>query len=177
MGRSGFDVRRTLFASALIIGIGVLLVIINMILLLLSLVLKDGNGPIIETVLAGFSILEIPLFLILFFWAGIRSAKRYGFDAVGAGTVASLSYIVIAFVQLFLDVILSIVVVSRGVIGAGFGSAESAVAASVFGGAVGLSGIGLSAVCGVGLIIIGAMINFVIGGSGALFALRKGERQ
>ncbi|MFN7990702.1 MAG: hypothetical protein U0R44_00945 [Candidatus Micrarchaeia archaeon] len=175
MVRSGLDIRRTLLASVLVIGIGVVLVIIGMILQLLSIVVKDGNGAIVETVLTVFSVLSIPLFFLLYLWAGIRAAKRYNFDAVGAATVAALSYLVTAFIQLFLDIILSVVVVSRGVVGSGFGSAEAAVTASVFGSAVGLSGIGLSAVCGIGIIILGTMINFVIGGFGALFALRKSE--
>jgi len=48
-----------------------------------------------------------------------------------------------------------------------------ALASSLFGGAIGLSGIALSAVCGIGMLAVGVMINFVIGGFGALFALRK----
>ncbi len=173
MARQSFDFKRFILASALIIIVGVALVILGTILQLLSVAITDANAPTLELASSIYSVVEIPLFLILFFWCGMRAAKAFGFDAVGAAGVTAFSYAVIAVVQLILDILLSVVVVSKGIPTPGFGSAEATLAASLFSGASGLSGIGLSAICGVGVIIIGSMINFVVGGAGALFALRK----
>jgi hypothetical protein len=177
MARSGFDARRFILASVLIIIIGVVLVIVGTILQLLNVVITDSNAAMIEMISVIYSILMIPAFLALFFWSGMRAVTRYNFDAVGAGGVAAFSYIVIGVIQLVLNLILSVVVVSKGIAAPGFGSAEAALAASMFSGASGLSGIGLSAFCGLGIIIVGAVINFVVGGTGGLFALRKTVQQ
>ena len=177
MARSAFDVRRFVLASALIIIIGIVLVILGTILQLLGVVITGSNSATLELISMAYSVLMLPAFLLLFFWSGMRAARRYNFDAVGAAGVAAFSYVVIAIVQLVLNIILSVVFVSKGIAAPGVGSAEAALAASLFSGASGLNGIGLSAVCGVGVIITGAMINFVIGGAGALFALRKSVQQ
>ncbi len=173
MARQSFDFKRFLLASALVVIVGVVLVIIGTILQLLGVVITDANASTVQLISSVFAVAEIPLFLILFFWSGMRAAKAFSFDAVGAASVTAFSYAIIAVIQLVLDILLSIIVVSKGIATPGFGSAEAALAASLFSGASGLSGIGLSAVCGVGVIVIGALINFVIGGAGALFALRK----
>jgi hypothetical protein len=173
MGRQRIDVKRIIFAAFITGGVGVALVILSIILQLLSLAITDENGPLMDSIFYGYRLILFPIFLILFFWTGMRAVRRYGFDAVGAATVTALAYFIVALVEKVLDTVLAIIVVSRPLGGGGFGSAESAVAASLFGGAVGLSGVGLSLVCGIGLIILGTMINFVIGGFGALFALRK----
>ena len=55
----------------------------------------------------------------------------------------------------------------------GFGSTEMVVASSIFGGLIGLSGVALSSVCGFGMLILGSMVNFVVGGFGALFTLNR----
>ncbi len=177
MARSSFDYRRFILASALVIIIGIVLVILSLILQLLSVVVTDSNAATIEAVSSIYSLAMIPIFLVLFFWSGMRAAKRYGFDAVGGASVAAFSYVVIGLVQLVLNLLLSVVVISKGIAAPGFGSAEAALVASLFSGASGLSGIGLSAVCGLGIIITGAVVNFVVGGAGALFALRKTVQQ
>jgi hypothetical protein len=177
MARSAFDYRRFALASALIIIIGIVLVILGTILQLLTVVITDSNAAMVELLSSGYSVVMVPVFLALFFWCGMRAARRYNFDAVGAAGVTSFSYVVIAVVNLVLNLLLSVIVVSKGIPSPGFGSAEAALAASMFGGASGLSGIGLSAVCGVGIVAMGALINFVVGGAGALFSLRKTVQQ
>lgn len=177
MARSSFDYRRFILASALVIIIGIVLVILGMILQLLSVVMSQSDAATVEMVSSVYSVVMIPVFLALFFWSGMRAAKRYGFDAVGGASVAAFSYVVIGLIQLVLNLILSVVVISKGIAAPGFGSAEAALVASLFSGASGLSGIGLSAVCGIGIIVTGAVINFVVGGAGALFALRKTVQQ
>jgi hypothetical protein len=168
-----FDFRKLLMASVLVMGIGTVLVIIQEILATLSLVMTDSNAATVDLIGTAFSVLMVPVFFALYLWCGIRAAKKYGFDAVGAGWVCAFSYFVTSIVHLILNLILNLVIVSKAISGSGVGSAEAALAASLFGGIVGLSGVGLSAFCGLALIIFGTMTNFVVGGTGAILVLRK----
>lgn len=174
MAKQVFDFQKMLFASLLTIGIGVVLVIVSLILGLLSFAITDSNAALVDLVTTVYLLLLFPLFFVLFFWTGMRAVKNYGFDAVGAGVVAAFSYAIIDLVKILLEMLLAVVVVSRSMgSGGGFGSTEMTVTASFFGDMMGLSGVALSAVCGLGILAIGSLINFVIGGFGALFALRK----
>ena len=173
MAKPGFDFKKLALASLLTVGIGIVLVIISIILSLLSLVVTGDNNATVDLISIVFSLLMFPVFLVLFFWTGMRAAKNYGFDAVGAGAVGAASYFVIGVIELVLEMLLAVIVVSRPMSGAGLNTPEMALASSLFGGAIGLSGIALSAVCGIGILAVGVMINFVISGFGALFALRK----
>ncbi len=173
MARTAIDFKKMALASLLPIGLGAVLVIISMILQLLSLVITDSNGETLSLVSAIYTLLMFPVFLALFFWTGMRAARNYGFDAVFAGVVASLSFFFIGIFELVLRILLALIVVSRPIAGSGLGSPEMALASSLFGGAIGLSGIALSAVCGMGILALGMMVNFVVGGFGALFALRN----
>ena len=175
MAKQGYDYQKMLFASLLTIGVGVVLVIISLILELLSIAITDSNGALVDLVNTAFLLLLFPAFLVLFFWTGMRAAKNYGFDAVGAGAITAFAYLVTGLVQLLLEMLLAVIVVSRPLGGTGFGSTEMVLAASLFSGMMGLSGIALSAVSGIGILVIGSLINFVIGGFGALFALRKSD--
>lgn len=176
MARKGLDVKKLFLASALIIGLGIVFVILSTILQLLTNIISGPNLGIIETINTAYSILLYPLFLALYLWCGIRAARKYGFEPVGAGLVTSFSYLIIAVVQLVLDIILTLIFVSSQTTSVGFGSVESAMAAFFFGPTADISGVGLSAVCGVGVILFGLIINFVVGGFGAILALRRARR-
>ncbi len=175
MAKPSFDIKKMLLASLLTIGIGVVLVILSVILELLSLVITDQNAGLVDMVNTGYLLVLFPIFLALYFWTGMRAVQNFQFDAVSAGAVAAFSYIVTALIELVLEIVLAVIIVSRPVGGVGFGSTEMVLATSLFGGMMGLSGVALSAVCGIGMVAIGALMNFVIGGFGALFALRKSE--
>ncbi|HSB47489.1 MAG TPA: hypothetical protein VLD37_05725 [Candidatus Bilamarchaeum sp.] len=168
-----FDFKKLLMASILVMGIGVVLVIVGEILATLSLVVTGENAGTFDTISTVYSVLMIPVFFILYFWCGMRAAKRYNFDPVGSGWVTAFSYFITSLVHLVLNLLLNLVIVSKAIAGSGVGSAESVLASSLFGGVVGLSGVGLSAFCGIALIFFGTMMNFVVGGSGAIFVLRK----
>ncbi len=173
MAKQGFDFKKLLVASFLSIAGGLVLAFISIILQLLSLAISDSTGEIIDLASSAYAIVLFPIFLVLFFWTGMRAAKNYQFDLVGAGGVAAFSYFVVGFVERLLNIVLAVVVVSRPLGGTGFGSTEMVLASSLFGGMTGLSGVALSALCGFGMLAIGSTINFVVGGFGALFALRK----
>lgn len=172
----GFDMKKMMFASALIIAIGIILVVISLILQLLSVVITDAAR--LEMVsLAGvvYAFLLYPLFFVLYFWAGMRAAKRYGMDAVGAGIVSAFSAAVVGIFQLVLISVMGVAVLAKGTAAASgaFATPEFVVASAVFGDIVGYTGVGLSLICGVGMIIMSTLVNFVVGGFGALFTLRK----
>ena len=171
-----FDFKKLLLASVLPLGIGVVLVILAEILLTLSLIITDSNAETIDLVSTAYSFFMIPLFLALYLWCGLRAVKRFNFDAVGAGWVTAFTYFVTGLFNLFLNVIIQAVIVSRDIAGSGVGAAESVLASSLFGGITGLSGVGLSAFCGIAIIIFGTMTNFVVGGTGALYAIKKSSR-
>ncbi len=177
MAKPGFDFKKMFLASLLVIGMGVVLVILSVVLRLISMVVTDpGIIGILDIAGWAYALLLIPLFLAIYFWAGMRAAKSYGFDAVGAGIVAAFSSLVVGIIQQALDMLLTLVVVARPMDSAGFGTLESALAASLFGGMIGLKGVGLTAVCGAGVVLFTAAVSFVVGGFGGLFALRKYSR-
>ena len=168
-----YDVKKILRASLIIIAAGAALVVVSMILELLALLITGSAQDILSLISRIYAFLMIPLFLVLYLWAGIRAVKRYNLDAVSAGFVSAFSHVVTGVIHLVLGTILNILVISRVVTGLGFGSAETALAAFFFGDTAGGVGIALSAICGVGIIFAGAVMNFVIGGFGAIFALRR----
>jgi hypothetical protein len=172
MAKQGFDFKKLALASLLPVGVGVVLVIISLIIQLLAFMVNDANGAILDMANLAFALLLIPVFLALMFWTGMRAAKNYGFDAVGAASAAAVAFFVIGLVELVLQSLLAAIVVTRPMGSGTLGSPALALASSVFGGAMGMSGVALSAVCGLGILLLGVMINFVIGGFGALFALR-----
>lgn len=176
MAEKPVDVRRVLTASFLTIGIGIVLSILSMILHLLSTLLTEGIGDIFGILNGLYLLLLFPLFLGLFFWTGIRAVTLYGFDMIEAGYIAAFSYFVIGLVEIVLHILLAILLVQGPLDTIGFGSTEMVVASSIFGGLIGLSGVALSAVCGFGMLMFGCMVNFVVGGFGALFILNR-QRQ
>jgi hypothetical protein len=148
-------------------------VILSIILQLLTVTITDSNAELISLANSVLLFLLFPICFLLYFWTGMRAAKNYGFDAVGAATVAAFAYFVTGFVERILNMILSIIIVSRPLGEGGFGTTEMIIVSSVLDSVGGLRGVAFSAVCGLGIIIIGTMLNFVVGGFGALFSLRR----
>ncbi len=167
------DIKNILRGSLIFTGVGIILVIMSMVLQLLSLIVTDANGEIVQLIVMGYSLILIPGFFVLYFFAGIRAVKVHGLDAVGAGAVAAFSYFVAGLTHVLLETLLNLLVVS-GLIpgGAGFGSAGSIISAQIFGEVTGTVSVMAPAICGFGLLLIGTLINFVIGGFGGLFAQR-----
>ncbi len=167
------DIKKVVQGSLIFAGVGIVLVIMSMVLQLLSLIVTDANGDIVQLIVMGYSLILIPGFFILYFFAGMRAVKVHGLDAVGAGAVAAFSYFVAGLCHVILETLLNLLVVS-GLIpgGAGCGSAGSIISAQIFGEVAGMVGVLVPAVCGIGLLLVGTLINFVIGGFGGLFAQR-----
>jgi hypothetical protein len=171
-----YDIKKLIFASALISAVGIVLIIISLILQLLSLMASAETAKTIDLISTIYAFLLYPVMAALFLWAGIRAVRKYNFDAVGAGLVSAISHFIIGLGQLFLGVLLSVVVLSRFSSSAGFATPESVLAAAIFEDVMGMKGIGLSAICGIGILLFGTVVNFVIGGFGGLLALSRGPR-
>jgi len=162
------DLKKVISASSISIGAGLLLVLLTVILLLFPLLLPDSLQEIMSIVNLAFFILKIPIFFGLFFWTGFRAVKKFGFDAVGAGGVAAFAYFVCALVELFVNFILSLLV-SVNILGpVAFKSMETTIAATVFSSTAGPTGILFSLLCGIGIMVIGVLLNFAVGAVGAL---------
>ena len=165
------DIKKIARSSILFVGLGVILVILSVILQLLSLLIADEMGEIVQLITTVYSYALYLVFLVLFLFAGYRAVKVHGLDAVGAGATAAFTYFVVAVSHLMLNSLLSVLVLS-GLIpgGAGFASAESVISSALFGGTTGAFGLGVQLFCGAGIILIGALFNFVIGGAAGLYA-------
>ncbi|VVC02459.1 Uncharacterised protein [Candidatus Bilamarchaeum dharawalense] len=173
MARQGFDFKKMLLASLLIIAIGIVFSVISIILQIIPVVTPEDLLSTVSLIGMIYTILLFPIFVVLFLWSGMRAAKNYGFDVVGAGFVAAFSYFIIAMVNLLVNAVLALIVVSKPIDNFGFGSLESVISSVLFSGVTGISGVGLSALCGLGITLVGIMINFVVGGLGAWIVLRK----
>lgn len=168
------NIRKILGASLIFVGVGLILVILSMILQLVSILVTDSAGEIVELINIIYSFLQIPLFFALYLIAGMRAVKTHKLDVVEAGLVAAFSYLVVALINLFLSFMLNFLVVSGILPGsAGFISGEAVLTSALFGDTAGISGLGISSICGFAMIIMGAMINFVIGGIGGIMASKS----
>jgi hypothetical protein len=99
----------------------------------------------------------------------MRSAKRYRSDLMECGVVAAFSHVVIGIVSLIINVLVGILALANVLNASGLKSNEAVVSGVMFGGVVGAMGVGLGVVCGIGLIILGALLNFMIGALGGYF--------
>lgn len=173
MKKPGFDFKKLLLASLVIIGIGIVLIIISTILKVLPSVVPDDLKSVSSIINTAFSLLLYPIFFLLYFWSGVRATKNYGFDILGAGYVAAFSYFIVTLVGLVINTLLSLIVLTKPIGNFAFGSVETAFSSILFSGISDFGGVGVSAVCGVGIALVGALINFVIGGTGGWLVLRR----
>lgn len=164
---------KTARASVLPIFMGLVLFGIYLIFQAVPILVSDASiAQILDLVSLAYTYLMIPLYVILYFWTGSRAVKKFGADAVGAGLVAAFSYLVTGLVSVALGTILNLIVLSQIIGMVDFRSPESVLAAAVLGDLTGRVGVLVSALCGVGLVAIGILINFTIGSLGGLFSIR-----
>jgi hypothetical protein len=120
-----------------------------------------------------FSFLLYPVFFLLYLWSGMRAAKNYGFDIVGAGAVAAFSSFIVTFISIIINSLLGLIVLTKPIDNLAFGSFETAFSSILFSGISDFGGIGISTLCGIGIAFVGALINFVIGGIGGWLVLSR----
>lgn len=163
------DIKKIARLSLAFIAVGLILAMISVILQLLTFLLTDSNKEIVQYIVSIFSFISFPLFFLLFAFAGYRSVKIHHLDLLSAGLVSAFSYVCVALIHIMLNFFLATLVISGFIPGgAGFGSFESAAASSIFGSLTGPIGLGIQLFCGFGIILIGSLINFVVGGIGGL---------
>ncbi|MBD3210807.1 hypothetical protein GF318_05480 [Candidatus Micrarchaeota archaeon] len=167
------DFKSVLKASVLLIVLGITLVISSIILNLVPVLLEEPEAEMLGLAGTGYSLLLIPIFFALYFWGGMRATKKFRLDAAGAGMTSAFAFVVVGTVMMVLEILISLLLASGAVAGTSFVSAASVLASAVFGAtASGDMGIALSALCGSGVIIAGALFNFAVGGAGSLLAQR-----
>lgn len=177
------DIKNMLRASLPLIGIGIILVLIGLALQLASLLLNGpnditatlpvlGSTSIPDLASTVFNYVMYPLFFIVYLWGGRRGVKRYRLDTLGSATSVALAYLITGFLGVALGLVISLLVINNILHTARYGSVESTLATALFGETAGAMGIALTGLCGVGVLCIGALMNFVIGGIGAIIAQR-----
>ncbi len=177
------DFKNVLRASLPLIGIGTVLVVISVALQVLSLVLSGprdimvtlpllGETSIPDLVSSAFTYFLYPAFFVLYFWGGMRGVKKCRLDTLGSALSAALAYVVTGFLHLALGLVLNLLVINGILQAVRYGTVEGTLATALFGETAGAMGIVFSAVCGVGMLATGALMNFVVGGIGAMAAQR-----
>jgi hypothetical protein len=174
-----FDFNKIKAGMTLPVTIGLVVIVGGFFITLLLGLLSDQ--PTIQTVLEilrnfgniVLSVLSHIFFLVLFVWAGYRTARRYRGDVVEAGIAGALSYAVLALINLFFD-LLNAVLQITGILGVApiggiSGSAYEDVVISLLGNTFsGPAGIAALLCCGFGRIPIGMLANFLVGSIGGL---------
>lgn len=170
------DIRNIFGASMLPIIISVLLVIGFVVLEVLSFVVDQSLIGTVSLLTSIYLYAMFPVHFVVFLWAGARSVRKYRLDAIGAGMVASFTYFVAATFNLLVTSLIGLLVIKEYVDIPGFRSTESTLAASLIGDVAGTSGVGISFLCGAGMIIMGMLANFVIGSFGGLVTTPRSSR-
>jgi len=170
------DIRNILGASMLPIIISVLLVIGYVVLEVVSFVADQSLQGAISLLTSIYLYAMFPIYFVVFLWAGARSVRKYRLDAIGAGMVSAFSYFVAATFNLIVTSLIGLLVIKQYIDIPGFRSTESTLAASLIGDVAGTSGVGISFLCGAGMIFMGMLANFVIGSFGGLVTSPKGSR-
>jgi hypothetical protein len=177
------DIKNVLRASLPLIGIGIILVIISVVLQLASLLLtgpKDimvvlpllGDTSVPDLASTAFTYFLYPLFFILYFLGGMRGIKKYRLDTIGSATSAALAYVVTGVLHLALGTLMNLLVINGIIAPMRYSSRDSTMATALFGELGGAIGIASAAICGIGVLLIGALMNFVVAGFGAIIAQR-----
>lgn len=119
------------------------------------------------------SIIGFIFFLLLFAWAGYRTARKYRGELVEAGIASAISYAVLALVSLFFDVIHAILQITgllpSTVVGGISGGGYEDIAIAFLGGSFeGTTAVVIVLCCGFGRIPIGMLMNFFVGSVGGM---------
>jgi len=161
-------------ASLLPIVVGLLLVGIYLVLQAVPIFVSDSSTvDTLSTISMVYTYLMIPLYILVYFWAGMRAVKKFGLDAIGAGLTSAFAFLVTGLANVALGVLLNLIVLAQVIKDIDFRSPESVLAASILGDLEGRSGVAVTAICGVALIVVGALLNFVIGGLGGIKVLSR----
>jgi len=172
------DMRYVGKASTLVIIIGVILVILSTVTSFLPTLIEDAaladTLDLVDTVV---TYLALVLFLGLYAFAALRAVRKFGLDVMGAGMVSAMSYAVVGVFHLLINMVVELLIVNKAITIDGFRTAESALAASLLGDiAPDSGGVLIASLCGVGIIAVGFMMNFIIGSVVAIVSRHMARR-
>jgi hypothetical protein len=156
------DFKKILEASkqAMVLGIGLVAV---------DFMLQTASVFIINDMVAmasgAYSLILVPAFFLLYAWAGYTAVTRHGMDLAGGGLAAAFAYLMTSILSFILSMIG--IMLMWGRIGmSAFSPAGNALFGSAMAGATGV----MAAMCMLGVIALGVIINFVVGAGGAAIA-------
>jgi len=117
------------------------------------------------------SLASFAAFLGLFLWTGYRATRKYHADVTEAGVITAVTYTLIAVVDLFFTVVLigmnAAEIGDASIISYGLGGEMSRI---LLEDTLGIAGIPC---CALGLIPLGILINFIVGGAGGMLGEKK----
>ena len=163
------DNKKIIASSTVSIGIGILLVLISTLVHIIPSYISSDAAKVASTIVTVFDYVIIIAFIALYIWTGMRAARRYRSDSMECGVIAAFSHTIVGIVSLIINVLVGILALANILNASGLKSNEAVVSGVVFGGVVGAMGIGVSVICGIGLIVLGALLNFMIGALGGYF--------
>ncbi len=167
------DFKRIFGASTVVILVGLLIMVLSIVAQILPSLITSGPLDQIKMVSTGFAYLSLLLFALLYMWGGLRASKKLRAEPQEAGLVSAFSYAVVAFLQLIINGVFSVLLVNRMATIGGFRAPESIYASTLLGDMSGMSGIVISGICGLGVIVLGMMVNFVLGAGCAMIFNRQ----
>lgn len=169
------DNKKILASSTIAIVIGVILVLISTVAHIVPQYISTDAAKVANSVVSIFDYAMIIIFALLYLWTGMRAAKKYRADLLESALAAAFSHTIVGVVSLIVNVLVGILALANIVNGSGIKANESVISGLIFSGVVGAAGIGANVVCGIGLIVLGALINFMIGAVGGFFGRGKSQ--
>ncbi|MDD5340555.1 MAG: hypothetical protein PHV13_04895 [Candidatus ainarchaeum sp.] len=158
------EFHRILEASKEVMTIGIALVALDFVLRAANFLLPSMAG-ILGWIMNAYALILLVAFFCLYAWAGMRAVRLYKMDLVGAGLVAATAYLVTSIVNYILGMLGLLLLWGR----VGLTSADPLSGAAFGGLMLGVTGI-LDTGITVFVILIGLVMNFVVGAGGGAIA-------
>lgn len=160
-------IKEMLRASVKTILIGFVLVLIAGLLAVLGHFLDEETASIIWSILGIIGLIYIPAYFLLYLWTGYRAKRKFRLSTMEAGVTTAFTFVVIGLFSFVLNMVLILLsveeILTYQITPAMFEIGE------IFEGYYILD----IALCGLGKLVIGFIINFVIGLCGAVIADEK----
>jgi hypothetical protein len=162
------EYHRVLEASKEVMTIGIALVALDFLLRLANFFLTSF-GNIFGWIMNAYALILLVAFFCLYAWAGMRAVRLYKMDLVGAGMVAATAYLVTSIVNYILGMLGLLLLWGK----VGLTSPDPLSGAAFGGLMLGVTGI-LDTGITVFVILIGIVMNFVVGAGGGAIANMHG---
>ncbi len=159
------NLKGILQASTHSIIIGSALVLLFTLLLIVGHVLGiSQEGSIVRMITGAVFVIYIPVFFLLYLWTGWRAKRRFHLHTREAGIAAAFSYGIAASISFLLNTLLLILAVGDVLM------YQITPSMFDFGGIFSEIVILGSSICGIGVMVIGLILNAVIGMCGSIIS-------